>query len=62
VILVVRVVAIAVAVAIGAAVLMWLATGERKWLRIARRIFTYALFAVLLILVLMAGERLLAEA
>lgn len=57
----VRVIGLAVAVAIGVALLLWLATGERKWLRIARQIFTYAVFALLLILVLIAGERILAQ-
>jgi hypothetical protein len=57
-----RVIGLAVAIAIGVAVLLWLATGDRKWLRIARQIFTYAVFALLLILALIAAERILGEA
>jgi len=53
---------IGLAVAIGVAVLLWLTTGERKWLRIAWQIFKVALFAVLLILVLFAAEQILSQA
>ncbi|OGA66182.1 MAG: hypothetical protein A3G83_11840 [Betaproteobacteria bacterium RIFCSPLOWO2_12_FULL_68_20] len=58
----VRVIGLAVAIAIGVAVLLWLTTGERKWLRIAWQIFKVALFAVLLILVLFAAEQILSQA
>ena len=40
--------------------LLWLLTGERKWLRVAWRIFKYAVFVLALILLLMFGERFLA--
>ena len=58
----VRVIGLAVAIAIGVAVLLWLTTGERKWLRIAWQIFKVALYAVLLILVLFAAEQILSQA
>jgi cell division protein FtsW (lipid II flippase) len=56
---VVRILGLVVAVALGAAILAWLMTGERRWLRIAWLIFKYALFAFLLVLILFAGEALL---
>jgi cell division protein FtsW (lipid II flippase) len=56
---VLRVLALAVAIALGAAVLAWLFTGERRWLRLAWQIFRYAAFGLLLVLVLFAGEALL---
>jgi hypothetical protein len=58
-IVVVRILALAVALALGTAVLAWLITGERRWLRIAWLIFKYAAFGLLLVLVLFAGEALL---
>jgi len=58
-IVVVRILGLAVALALGATVLAWLLTGERRWLRIAWLIFKYAVFGLLLILVLFAGEALL---
>jgi O-antigen/teichoic acid export membrane protein len=57
--LLVRIIAIAVAVALGVSVLLWLLTGERKWLTRAWRIFKYAVFVLALILLLMFAERLL---
>ena len=58
-IIVVRILALAVVLALGATVLAWLLTGERRWLRIAWLIFKYAVFGLLLILALFAGEALL---
>lgn len=58
--LVVRIVGLLLAIALSACVLLWLATGERKWLRRGWGLFKAALFVVVLILVLMFGERLLA--
>jgi len=58
-IVVVRILALAVALALGATVLAWLLTGERRWLRIAWLIFKYAVFGLALVLVLFAGEALL---
>jgi hypothetical protein len=39
--------------------LLWLASGKRKWLVLAWRLFKAALFVVVLILLLLFGERLL---
>jgi heme O synthase-like polyprenyltransferase len=58
---VVRVLGLLVAVALGAAVLAWALTGERRWLRIAWLIFKYALFAFAAILVLFAAEAVLSS-
>ena len=57
--LVVRIVAVLVAVALGVCILFWASTGERKWLVYAWNVFRGALFLVVLILLLMLGERLL---
>lgn len=56
---VVRILAIAVAIALGATLLAWLLTGDRRWLRMAWVIFRYAAFGLALILLLFAGEALL---
>ena len=58
-IVVLRVLALAVVLALGATVLAWLLTGERRWLRIAWLIFKYAVFGLALVLTLFAGEALL---
>lgn len=58
-IVVVRILALAVALALGATVLAWLLTGERRWLRIAWLIFKYAVYGLALVLLLFAGEALL---
>ena len=57
--LVVRIVAVLAAIALGVCVLLWLTTGERKWLRYAWILFKVALFLVVAFLVLLFGERLL---
>ncbi len=57
--LVVRIVGLLTAIALAGCVLLWLATGERKWLQLAWGLFKAALFVVVLILLLMFGERLL---
>ena len=57
-IVVVRILALAVALALGATVLAWLLTGERRWLRVAWLIFRYAVFGLLVVLLLFAGETL----
>jgi hypothetical protein len=57
-IVVVRILALAAALALGATVLAWLLTGERRWLRIAWLIFRYAVFGLLVVLLLFAGEAL----
>ena len=57
--LVLRIVALLAAIAIGISVLGWAFTGNRKYLRFAWRIFQMALAAVLLVLGLLFFERLL---
>ena len=57
-IVVLRVLGLAVALALGALVLAWLLTGERRWLRIAWQVFRYAAFGLLVVLLLFAGEAL----
>ncbi len=56
---VLRIVGLAVVVALAATMLAWLFTGDRKWLRLAWRIFKYAVFALVFVLLLFAGEALL---
>ena len=58
-IVVLRILGLAVALALGATVLAWLLTGDRRWLRIAWQVFRYAVFGLLLVLLLFAGEALL---
>jgi hypothetical protein len=61
-VLLLRVLGLLVAVALGACVLMYMLTGERKYLRYAWQTFKYALFLFVLILLLFFGERLLVVA
>jgi hypothetical protein len=56
---VLRIIGLAVALALGVTVLAWLLTGERRWLGIAWVIFRYAAFGLLGVLLLFAGEALL---
>lgn len=56
-----RVLGLLVAVALGGCVLMYLATGERKYLRYAAQIFKYAVFLAAFFLVLLFAERLVGE-
>jgi cell division protein FtsW (lipid II flippase) len=58
-IVVLRILALAAVLALGASVLAWLLTGDRRWLRIAWQVFKYAVFGLALILLLFAGEALL---
>jgi heme O synthase-like polyprenyltransferase len=58
-VLILRILGLATAVALGVTVLLWAMTGERRWLRIAWRIFRYAVFAIALVLMLFLAERLL---
>jgi hypothetical protein len=58
-VLLVRIIGLLTAIALGTSVLLWLMTAERKWLTLAWRIFRVAVFVVLLILLLFLGERLL---
>ena len=57
--LVLRIIGLLSAIALGTSVLLWLMTGERKWLTFAWRVFSVVVFVVLLILLLFLGERLL---
>jgi hypothetical protein len=59
VLVVLRLVGLAVAVALAVCTLAWILTGERKWLRIGWVVLKYAVFGSALILVLFAGEALL---
>ena len=56
--LVLRIIGLLSAIALGTSVLLWLMTGERKWLTFAWRVFSVVVFVVLLILLLFLGERL----
>ena len=55
---VLRILGLAAVVALAVTVLAWALTGERKWLRLAWRIFKYAVFVLAFVLVLFAGEAL----
>ena len=57
--LVLRVLGLLVAVALGGCVLMYVMTNERKYLLYAWLTFKYALFLFVVILFLFLGERLL---
>ncbi len=57
--LVLRIVALLAVISIGVTVLLWVFTGDRKYLRVAWRIFQFSLAGVLLFLALMFFERLL---
>jgi hypothetical protein len=57
--LLVRVLGLLVAVALGVCVLLYMMSGERKYLRYAWEVFKYAVFLLVLILLLLFGERLL---
>lgn len=57
--LLVRILGLVVAVALGVCVLMYMLSGERRYLRYAWQVFKYALFLAVLILLLIFGERLL---
>ena len=57
---VLRVAVVVVAIVLSAAVLAWLFTGDPRWRRIAWLVFKYAVFVLLAILLLFAGEALLA--
>jgi hypothetical protein len=58
-VLVVRLVGLLVAIGLAVCVFLWLVTGQRKWLVLAWRLFKVALVVVVLILLLLFGERLL---
>ena len=58
--LLVRVVGLLVVLTLGVCVVLWLVTGDRRWLRFAWQLFRVAVFVVALFLVLLFGERLVA--
>ena len=57
--LVVRIVGVLVAIALGVCVLLWLVTGQRRWLLYAWKLFKVALAVILVFLLFLFGERLL---
>jgi hypothetical protein len=57
--LLVRIVGLLIAVALGVSVLVYTVTGDRCYLRLAWAIFKYGLFVVVLILLAFLAERLL---
>ncbi|NBS57567.1 MAG: hypothetical protein EBS65_11055 [Betaproteobacteria bacterium] len=57
--LVLRIVALLAVIGMGVAAMAWVFTGNRKYLKVAWRIFQVALVAALLFLVLLFFERLL---
>lgn len=56
--LIVRIVGLAVAVALGVLVVLFMASGDRKYLRTAWRVFRIALAFVLAVLLVLAFQRL----
>jgi len=59
-VLVIRIAGALFAIGLAVCILLWLATGQRKWLQFAWQGFRAALFVLALVLLLMFGERLLA--
>ena len=55
---VLRIVGFAVAIALGLTVTAWVATGDRKWLRLTWQIFKFAVYGLAFVLVLFAAEAL----
>ena len=55
---VLRIVGLVVAIVLGVTVTAWLVTGDPKWRALSWRIFRYAVFALVLVLLLFAGEAL----
>jgi uncharacterized membrane protein YhfC len=53
-----RVVGLAVVIALAFTMIAWLATRERRWLHMAWLIFKYAVFGLAAVLLLFAGEAL----
>jgi hypothetical protein len=56
---VLRIVGLAVVIALAFTTLAWLLTGERRWRRLTWLIFKYAVFALTALLLLFAGQALL---
>lgn len=59
--LLVRVIGALVAILIGAGIVTWLFTGDKRYLRFAGRLTRWALIVVLLVLALMFLERVIAH-
>ena len=59
--LVARVLGLVVALALGACILLFLMTGERRYLRLAWAIFRIALLLLVVFLLLLFGERVVKE-
>ncbi len=57
-----RIIGLAVVIALAFAMLAWLLTRERRWLRLAWNIFKYAVFGFALVLLLFAAEALWQQA
>jgi heme O synthase-like polyprenyltransferase len=55
---VLRIIGLAVVIALAATTLAWLLTGDTRWRRLAWLIFKYAVFALAAILVLFAAQTL----
>lgn len=53
-----RIIGLAVVIALAFTMLAWLLTRERRWLRLAWNIFKYAVFGFALVLLLFAAEAL----
>jgi hypothetical protein len=60
-VLLARVLGLLMAAALGGCVLMYLVTGERKYLRYAWLVFKYAVFLSAFVLLILFGERLAGE-
>lgn len=56
-----RIIGLAVVIALAFTMVAWLVTRERRWLRIAWLIFKYAVFGMAFVLLLFAGEALWRE-
>jgi hypothetical protein len=59
-VIVFRIVGVLLAIALGTCLVLWLMTGDRKWLRYAWTLFRVALALVVGFLLLLFAERLLA--
>lgn len=55
---VLRILGLALAVALATTVLAWMFTRDRKWLRLAWQIFKYGVYALAFVLLMFAGEAL----
>jgi fructose-specific phosphotransferase system IIC component len=58
VLVVLRILGLALAVALATTVLAWMFTRDRKWLRLAWQIFKYGVYALAFVLLMFAGEAL----